>query len=133
MTGHTCDGNGCSFVTRTEDDHIVTADGEVLCMECYRKKASLEAFLGLCNIPEEPFKESMQKIDDLSEQIDKRMVGLQSMAMMGQLMANLLDEFRCEVEGDPKYDDMVHRARELVWRWEKEFKSHEKKDTANPQ
>lgn len=44
MTGHNCDGKDCSFVTKTEDDHIITEDGELLCMECYRKKTALEGF-----------------------------------------------------------------------------------------
>jgi hypothetical protein len=32
MTGHKCDR--CGYTTQSEDDHIVTGEGELLCLEC---------------------------------------------------------------------------------------------------
>ena len=35
MTGFECDN--CYYITQTEDDHIVTDDGRVLCVGCAKK------------------------------------------------------------------------------------------------
>jgi hypothetical protein len=38
MTGHNCDGKGCKYVTKTEDDHIVNDDGGIFCLSCFEKR-----------------------------------------------------------------------------------------------
>jgi len=38
MTGHKCDGSNCGFVTQSEDDHIITDDGDLLCLVCAEKR-----------------------------------------------------------------------------------------------
>jgi len=36
--GFECDEPDCNYITQSEDDHIVTKDGELLCLECAKKR-----------------------------------------------------------------------------------------------
>lgn len=40
--GFECDEPDCNYLTQNEDDHIITDDGDYLCLECARKKGLLD-------------------------------------------------------------------------------------------
>ena len=75
-------------------------------------------------MPPEPFEKVEKEIDDLDEYIKNQIVKWESLVVAGQNMANLLSEFIEDVEGDPKFKTQVKEAKEMIWRWEKEFKNH---------
>jgi hypothetical protein len=90
------------------------------------KAQALEGFLRIAQTGEEDYlQKAMDGIDSLEASIDKKMLKFESLVVTGQRMANLLHEFRLEVEGDPKYDELVRQTKELIFRWEKEFKTDE--------
>lgn len=88
-----------------------------------KKAQALEGFLKIAEAGEDQYlKQAMDNLDSLEASIDKRMLKFESLVVMGQRMANLLHEVVCNVEDDPMYKELVAEAKELICRWEKEFK-----------
>ena len=66
--------------------------------------------------------EALDAIESLDQFIQKKMIKFESLVVVGQRMDNLLHEIICQMEDDPMYEDIVNEAKELIQRWEKEFK-----------
>jgi hypothetical protein len=63
------------------------------------------------------FEKAEKILDEMEDEMQSKMMMLESLVVTGQRMANLLKEM-----GDEFGGEWGNEARELVMRWEKEFK-----------
>lgn len=64
------------------------------------------------------YEDALQKLDDFDKEIKSQELKLQSLVVTGQRMANVLKV----MIDDCSDESLLEEAKELIQRWEKEFK-----------